>query len=99
MPRRSCAVLVLGCALALALGPARAEDLAGLPPTFIDVGTVDLFRDEDIAFAQRLMVAGVPTELHVNPGAYHAAEVFAPQSPLAERIWARRYEALRRGLA
>jgi len=79
--------------------PARAEDLAGLPPTFIDVGTVDLFRDEDIAFAQRLMQAGVPTELHVNPGAYHAAEVFAPQSPLAERIWARRYEALRRGLA
>ncbi len=79
--------------------PARAEDLAGLPPTFIDVGTVDLFRDEDIAFAQRLMLAGVPTELHVNPGAYHAAEVFAPQSPLAERIWARRYEALRRGLA
>jgi acetyl esterase/lipase len=45
------------------------------------------------------MQAGVPTELHVNPGAYHAAEVFAPQSPLAERIWARRYEALRRGLA
>jgi acetyl esterase/lipase len=79
--------------------PARAEDLSGLPPTFIDVGTVDLFRDEDIAFAQRLMQAGVPTELHVNPGAYHAAEVFAPQSPLAERIWTRRYEALRRGLA
>lgn len=79
--------------------PSRCEDLSGLPPTFIDVGTVDLFRDEDIAFAQRLMQAGVPTELHVNPGAYHAAEVFAPQSPLAERIWTRRYEALRRGLA
>jgi acetyl esterase/lipase len=79
--------------------PARAENLAGLPPTFIDVGTVDLFRDEDIAFAQRLMQAGVPTELHVTPGAYHGAEVFAPQSALSERIWARRYEALRRGLA
>jgi len=79
--------------------PARAENLAGLPPTYIDVGTVDLFRDEDIAFAQRLMAAGVPTELHVNPGAYHAAEVFAPTAPLSERIWARRYEALRRGLA
>jgi acetyl esterase/lipase len=79
--------------------PARAEDLAGLPPTFIDVGTVDLFRDEDIAFAQRLMAAGVPTELHVTPGAYHAAEILAPTAPLAERIWARRYEALRRGLA
>lgn len=49
--------------------PARAENLVGLPPTFIDVGTVDLFLDEDIAFAQRLMQAGVPTERHVNPGA------------------------------
>src|SRR6185437_12357747 len=48
--------------------PARAENLAGLPPTFIDVGTVDLFRDEDIAFAQRLMQAGVPTQLHEDLG-------------------------------
>src|SRR6201994_3586370 len=79
--------------------PARAEDLAALPPTFIDVGTVDLFRDEDIAFAQRLMQAGVPTELHVNPGSYHAAEVFAPDCALSQRIWTRRFEALRRGLA
>jgi acetyl esterase/lipase len=79
--------------------PARAEDLAGLPATFIDVGTVDLFRDEDIAFATRLMQAGVPTELHVNPGAYHAAEMLAPEAPLSERIWARRIEALRRALA
>ncbi len=79
--------------------PARAEDLTGLPPTYIDVGTVDLFRDEDIAFATRLMQAGVPTELHVNPGAYHAAEVFAPDATLSQRIWARRIEALRRALA
>ena len=79
--------------------PARAEDLAGLPATFIDVGTVDLFRDEDIAFATRLMQAGVPTELHVNPGAYHAAEMLAPEAPLSERIWARRIEALRSALA
>jgi acetyl esterase/lipase len=79
--------------------PARAEDLTGLPPTFIDVGTVDLFRDEDITFAMRLMQAGVPTELHVNPGAYHAAEVFAPECELSGVIWARRIEALRRALA
>ncbi len=79
--------------------PARAKDLAGLPPTYIDVGTVDLFRDEDITFAMRLMAAGVPTELHVNPGAYHAAEILAPTAPLSERIWTRRYEALRRALA
>jgi acetyl esterase/lipase len=78
--------------------PARAEDLAGLPPAFIDVGTVDLFRDEDIAFAQRLMAAGVPTELHVHPGSYHAAETFAPEAALAKRIWAIRLDALRRAL-
>lgn len=79
--------------------PARAEDLSGLPPAFIDVGTVDMFRDEDIAFAQRLMQAGIPTELHVNPGAYHASEIFAPEAALSRRITERRYDALRRALA
>jgi acetyl esterase/lipase len=79
--------------------PARAEDLSGLPPAFIDVGTVDMFRDEDIAFAMRLMQAGVPTELHVNPGAYHASELLAPEAELSRRIWERRFDALRRGLA
>jgi acetyl esterase/lipase len=79
--------------------PARAEDLTGLPPAFIDVGTVDTFRDEDIAFAMRLMQAGVPTELHVNPGAYHASEAFAPQTALSQRTWERRFDALRRALA
>lgn len=79
--------------------PARATDLSGLPPTYIDVGTVDMFRDEDIAFAQRLMAAGVPCELHVNPGSYHASETFAPDAALTKRIWATRLDALRRGLA
>jgi acetyl esterase/lipase len=79
--------------------PMRAEDLSGLPPAFIDVGTVDMFRDEDITFAMRLMQAGVPTELHVNPGAYHASEALAPQAALSERIWQRRFAALRRALA
>jgi len=78
--------------------PARAQNLVGLPPTYIDVGTVDLFRDEDIAFAMRLMQAGVPTELHVTPGSYHGSEVFAPQAALTQRIWARRFESLRRAL-
>jgi acetyl esterase/lipase len=79
--------------------PVLAEDLSGLPPAFIDVGTVDMFRDEDIAFANRLMQAGVPCELHVNPGAYHASEVLAPQTALSARIWQRRFDALRRALA
>ncbi|WP_433306895.1 alpha/beta hydrolase [Actinoplanes sp. CA-030573] len=79
--------------------PARATDLSGLPPAFIDVGTVDLFRDEDIAFAQRLMAAGVPTELHIHPGSYHAAETFAPDAALSRRIWASRLDALTRALS
>jgi acetyl esterase/lipase len=79
--------------------PARAEDLSGLPPAFIDVGTVDLFRDEDIAFAQRLMAAGVATELHVHPGGYHAAETFAADAALSRRIWGLRIDALRRFVA
>jgi acetyl esterase/lipase len=79
--------------------PTRAEDVSGLPPAFIDVGTVDLFRDEDIAFAQRLMQAGVPCELHVHPGSYHAAETFAPDAALSRRIWDLRVDALKRALA
>lgn len=78
--------------------PARAENLHGLPPTFIDVGTVDLFRDEDITFAERLMQTGVPCELHVYPGAYHASEKFAPDAELSRRIVTTRLAALRRAL-
>jgi acetyl esterase/lipase len=54
---------------------ARAEDLAGLPPAYICVGALDGFRDEDIAYAQRLLQAGVPTELHVFPGIPHGFEM------------------------
>jgi triacylglycerol lipase len=51
---------------------ARADDLAGLPPTYIATGVLDLFLEEDLEYARRLTRAGVPTELHVYPGAYHA---------------------------
>jgi acetyl esterase/lipase len=78
--------------------PARAEDLSGLPPVFMDVGTVDLFRDETIALAQRLLAAGVPCELHVYPGAYHGSEFFAAAAPLSQRIVSERHAALRRAL-
>jgi acetyl esterase/lipase len=50
---------------------ARAEHLEGLPPTFISVGALDLFLEEDLEYARRLVRAGVPTELHVYPGAFH----------------------------
>ena len=50
---------------------ARAENLAGLPPTYICVGALDLFLEENVDYAQRLIRAGVATELHVYPGAFH----------------------------
>ena len=54
--------------------PARRADLAGLPPAWIGVGDIDLFHDEDVEYARRLQEAGVPCELHVEPGMYHAAD-------------------------
>jgi len=65
--------------------PARATDLSGLPPAFIDVGECEMFRDDDIAYAQRLWAAGVSVELHVYPGAWHGFESFAPDHPLSQR--------------
>ena len=46
--------------------PARAADLTGLPDTYIDIGDLDIFRDEDLTYARRLSDAGVPTELHLH---------------------------------
>ena len=65
--------------------PARAEDLSGLPPTSVWVGTADGFCDEDITYAQRLNHAGVPTELHVYPGAPHGFEAFSQNAEVARR--------------
>lgn len=65
--------------------PARAQDLTGLPPAYVMVGTADPFRDEDIAYAQRLMEAGVLTELHVWPGAFHGFEGLVPEAWLSRR--------------
>jgi len=65
--------------------PARAEDLAGLPPTFIGVGALDGFSDEDILYATRLRHAGVPTELHVYPGAPHGYDSLTPNTAIARQ--------------
>ncbi|HEX2910919.1 MAG TPA: alpha/beta hydrolase [Chloroflexia bacterium] len=56
---------------------ARAEKLEGLPPTYISVGTLDLFLEEDLEYARRLIRSGVPTELHVYPGGFHAFNLWA----------------------
>jgi acetyl esterase/lipase len=65
--------------------PSRETNLAGLPPTYIMVGTLDAFADEDIDYAQRLNHAGVSVELHVYPGAPHGFEGFAPASAVARQ--------------
>lgn len=75
--------------------PARAEDLGGLPPTFLAVGALDLFLEEDLEYARRLMRAGVPTELHVYPGAYHGFDLVAT-ADVAMRFERDYRDALRR---
>lgn len=79
--------------------PARAEDLTGLPATFIDVGSVDAFRDEDIDYAARLSRAGVSVEFHLWPGGFHGFEAAAPDSRLARAALAARLNYLQRALA
>ena len=76
--------------------PARVENLAGLPPAFIGVGTLDLFVDEDIDYAQRLNAAGVPAELIVVPGAFHGFD--GMPSKIGQWFNAAKLDALRRGL-
>lgn len=76
--------------------PARATDLSGLPPAFIDCGSAEVFRDEDVAYATAIWADGGDAELHVWPGGYHAFEGFAPQSRLAQEMTAARDNWIRR---
>jgi acetyl esterase/lipase len=77
--------------------PARVADLKGLPPDFIGVGTLDLFCDEDIDYAQRLNTAGVTTELLVVPGAFHGFDFVGAAMPVGRAFNATKLNALRRG--
>ena len=73
--------------------PALADDLSRLAPVYLSTGALDLFLDEDLAYARRLIDCGVQTELHVYPGAIHAFEM-VPDTALAEQA----AMDLRRGL-
>lgn len=75
--------------------PARAESVAGLPSTYIDVGMLDLFRDEDMLYAQRLAQAAVDVELHVYPGVPHAFEAIAPAIDVTKKALELRALAVR----
>jgi acetyl esterase/lipase len=78
--------------------PARAESLAGLPPTWVGVGSFDLFHDEDVAYAKRLAAAGVPVELEVVPGAFHAFDALS-RTNVGTAFRASQVAALRHALA
>ncbi|MFI5588412.1 alpha/beta hydrolase [Amycolatopsis sp. NPDC051758] len=73
---------------------ARAADLSGLPPTYLEVGQLDIFRDEDLNYARRLGAAGVDVEFHLHPGVPHEFETFAWDTDVARRAVADRLRVL-----
>jgi acetyl esterase/lipase len=79
--------------------PARRDDLGGLPPAWIGVGTHDLFHDEDLAYAERLTAAGVPCHVEVVPGAFHVFDVVAPKAPVSRRFFDSQCDSLRAAVA
>ncbi|MEU2869565.1 alpha/beta hydrolase [Streptomyces olivoreticuli] len=79
--------------------PARATDLSGLPPAYIEVGSAEMFRDEDVAYANAIWQAGGQAELHVWPGAYHGFDGLAPKAALSQDAREARTRWLRRLLA
>lgn len=74
--------------------PARRDDLAGLPPAWLGVGTQDLFHDEGVRHAKRLREAGVPCALHVSPGAFHGFDRIAPKSPVSQAYFDSQCESI-----
>ena len=75
--------------------PARIADATGLPPAYIEVGQLDIFRDEDVRYALTLSHAGVPVELHLHPGVPHEYDAIAFNSDVARRAQGDRERVLR----
>jgi acetyl esterase/lipase len=79
--------------------PARHDDLSGLPPAWIGVGTNDLFHDEDLAYAARLTAAGVPCHIETVPGAFHGFDLIVPKASVSKAFFASQCASLRSALA
>jgi acetyl esterase/lipase len=75
--------------------PARLADAAGLPPAYIEVGQLDIFRDEDVQYALTLSRAGVPVELHLHPGVPHEYDAIAFDADVARRAIADRHRVIK----
>lgn len=73
---------------------ARAKDVSGLPPTYIDVGGLDIFQLENVKYAMRLVEAGVPVEFHLYPGLPHAFEALGGQAAAVKSALANRQRRL-----
>lgn len=76
--------------------PARRADLSGLAPAWIGVGTLDLFHDEDLAYAERLRQAGVPCEVETVPGAFHGFDLLMTKAPVSRAFFAAQCASLRK---
>lgn len=79
--------------------PSRAEDLSGLPPAFLEVGSAEIFRDETVDYAERIWAAGGEAELHVWSGAYHGFSGFSPDAVVSRAALEARDSWWRRILA
>ncbi|MDV6264919.1 alpha/beta hydrolase [Rhodococcoides yunnanense] len=79
--------------------PARREDLSGLPPAWIGVGSLDLFFDEDRRYGERLEQCGVPCRVDVVPGAFHGFDALFPTKTVSRAFWRAQADALREALA
>ncbi len=75
--------------------PARRASVAGLPPAYITVGSIDLFCDESIEYAKRLVAAGIQTELLIVPGAFHGFDLFVPSAQLTKSFTAKKMRVLK----
>jgi acetyl esterase/lipase len=78
--------------------PSRYQDLSGLPPAWIGVGSLDLFHDEDVAYAHRLREAGVQCELEVTEGAFHGFDIVQPKAGVSQSFRSSQATALEAAL-
>ncbi|MFI5860005.1 alpha/beta hydrolase [Streptomyces sp. NPDC051546] len=76
--------------------PARAADVAGLAPAFIEVGSVEALRDDALAYAARIWEAGGEAELHVWSGAFHSFDEWVPDAVVSRAAHHARVAWLRR---